>query len=262
VVKLDPGAQAEGVGASQIQGILGDVGGMNSGSWKMPPQGDGQHARSGSEIDDGARVGGERRHQLEQAFGLGTGDQNAWVHLDIEIGELGRPFQVLERLSGQAPTGQILHVGATQGDQPPPLMGWETIENGNGHPPMLPESPPMARILVADDAASIRLLVKRYLQADGHEVIEAEDGVAAYEYGISDEFDLAILDQLMPGLKGIDVLHKWRQEGRNFPVVVLSGVDDEATVINSLDMGAADYVRKPFSPGELKARVERFLGAG
>lgn len=120
----------------------------------------------------------------------------------------------------------------------------------------------MARILVADDAASIRLLVKRYLQADGHEVIEAEDGIAAYECGLTDEIDLAVLDQLMPGMKGIDVMHKWRREGIHFPVVVLSGVDDETTVINSLDMGAADYVRKPFSPGELKARVERFLGPG
>ncbi|MGA7271272.1 MAG: response regulator transcription factor [Acidimicrobiia bacterium] len=127
---------------------------------------------------------------------------------------------------------------------------------------MLPESARMARILVADDAASIRLLVKRYLQADGHEVVEAEDGLAAYECGVSDDIDLAVLDQLMPGMKGIDVLHKWRQEGKTFPVVVLSGVDDEATVISSLDMGAADYVRKPFSPGELKARVERFLTTG
>ncbi len=118
----------------------------------------------------------------------------------------------------------------------------------------------MARILVADDSASIRLLVKRHLQSEGHEVIEAEDGPAALAIGRDEAIDLAILDQLMPGLKGIDVLQTWRSEDIDFPVVLLSGVDDHHAVVSSLDEGASDYIRKPFSPEELKARISRVLG--
>lgn len=119
----------------------------------------------------------------------------------------------------------------------------------------------MARILVADDSASIRLLVKRHLQADGHEVVEAPDGPTALDAGREGSIDLAILDQLMPGLKGIDVLQAWREEGIDFPVVLLSGVDDHHAVVSSLDQGASDYIRKPFSPTELKARITRILDA-
>ena len=117
---------------------------------------------------------------------------------------------------------------------------------------------PMARIIVADDSPSVRLLVRRHLQADGHDILEAEDGDMAYALG-SEDPDLAILDQLMPGMRGTDVLHRWRTEGRTFPVVLLSAVDDEHTVIQSLQLGAADYIRKPFSMPELKARVTAHL---
>src|SRR5690606_24939585 len=74
----------------------------------------------------------------------------------------------------------------------------------------------MARILVADDSPSVRLLVRRHLQADGHEILEAEDGDAAYALGAENP-DLAILDQLMPGMRGTDVLHRWRADERSFP---------------------------------------------
>lgn len=116
----------------------------------------------------------------------------------------------------------------------------------------------MARILLADDSPSVRLLVRRHLQADGHEVLEAEDGDAAYALGAEDP-DLAILDQLMPGMLGTDVLHRWRTEERLFPVLLLSAVDDEHVVIQSLELGAADYIRKPFSMPELKARIAAHL---
>ncbi|HSJ29669.1 MAG TPA: response regulator transcription factor [Acidimicrobiia bacterium] len=117
----------------------------------------------------------------------------------------------------------------------------------------------MARILVADDSPSVRLLVVRHLQADGHELLEAADGTTAYEIGIGESPDLAILDQLMPGMLGTDVLHRWRAEECTFPVLLLSAVDDDHTVIQSLQLGAADYIRKPFSMPELKARVAAHL---
>ena len=117
----------------------------------------------------------------------------------------------------------------------------------------------MALILVADDAPSVRLLVRRHLQADGHEVVEAADGQSAYEIGASTPPDLAVLDQLMPGLLGTDVLHRWREDGLDFAVLLLSAVDDDDVVIRSLELGAADYIRKPFSVPELKARVRSRL---
>lgn len=118
----------------------------------------------------------------------------------------------------------------------------------------------MARILVADDSPMVRLLLSRHLEADGHEVLEAEDGRTAYEIGAGGEIDLAILDHLMPGMLGIDVLHRWREEGLDMPVLLLSAVDDDENVVRSLELGAFDYVRKPFSVPELKARLTRYLG--
>lgn len=113
----------------------------------------------------------------------------------------------------------------------------------------------MARILVADDSPTVRLLLRRHLQAEGHEVLEASEGTSAYELGTHDDVDLAVLDQLMPGMLGLDILHRWRREGREFPVLLLSAVDDDSTVIRSLELGAFDYIRKPFSVPELKARI-------
>ena len=113
----------------------------------------------------------------------------------------------------------------------------------------------MARILVADDSPTVRLLVRRHLESDGHEVVEASDGTTAYELGSAGGFDLAILDQLMPGMLGLDVLHRWRRQDIDMPVLLLSAVDDDATVVQSLELGAFDYMRKPFSIPELKARL-------
>lgn len=113
----------------------------------------------------------------------------------------------------------------------------------------------MARILVADDAATVRMLVSRHLRAAGHEVIEAEDGAAAYEAGMKGDIDLAVVDQLMPAMLGTEVIAKWREAGVDFPVLVLTAVDDDDTVVRSFELGAADYVRKPFNMSELTARV-------
>lgn len=113
----------------------------------------------------------------------------------------------------------------------------------------------MARILVADDSPTVRLLLRRHLQAEGHEIIEASDGETALELGAAEGVDLAVLDQLMPGRLGLDVLHAWRERGLEFPVLLLSAVDDDSTVVRSLELGAFDYIRKPFSMPELKARI-------
>ncbi|MCB1246429.1 MAG: response regulator transcription factor [Acidimicrobiia bacterium] len=117
----------------------------------------------------------------------------------------------------------------------------------------------MPRVLIADDVPAVRMIVRRSLIASGHTVVEALDGPAAYEIGVDGSIDLAIFDHLMPGIKGIDVLFKWREQGIQIPVMILSAVDDADTVVAALNGGAADYIRKPFDPAELIARVGRVL---
>ncbi|MGA7228136.1 MAG: response regulator, partial [Acidimicrobiia bacterium] len=95
------------------------------------------------------------------------------------------------------------------------------------------------------------------LEIAGYEVETASDGVDAYEKGKSGEFDLVLLDQLMPGLLGVEIIERWRAEGIETPVMMLSGVDDDYTIVHSFDIGAVDFVRKPFRLQELMARIRQ-----
>lgn len=114
-----------------------------------------------------------------------------------------------------------------------------------------------ARILVADDSETIRTLLLTALRGEGYEVTTADDGIEAYEAARADDFDLVILDQLMPGLLGLEVIDRWRSEGIDLPVIMLTGVDDDRTAVDSLDRAAVDYVRKPFRIAELMARIRQ-----
>ncbi len=111
------------------------------------------------------------------------------------------------------------------------------------------------RILVADDSETIRALMQTALEGAGYEVVLAEDGLSAYELGSSGDYDLVIIDQLMPGLLGLDVVSRWHEEGMKAPVLMLTGVDDDRTAVESFDRGVVDYVRKPFRIPELMARI-------
>lgn len=119
----------------------------------------------------------------------------------------------------------------------------------------------MARILVADDAAPVRVLLVRHLRAAGHDVIDVGHGPAAYQAGLEGDIELAVLDQVMPGMLGTEVIAAWREKGVTFPVFVLTAIDDEDTAIHSFEMGAADYVRKPVNMAELTARINARLRA-
>lgn len=119
----------------------------------------------------------------------------------------------------------------------------------------------MKKVLVADDSETVTTLLVTALELEGYEVTTADNGVEAYELGIAEDFDLVILDQLMPGLLGLEIIDRWRREGRDIPVMMLSGVDDERTVVSSLDMGAVDFIRKPFRLPELMARIRQRLPA-
>lgn len=123
------------------------------------------------------------------------------------------------------------------------------------------------RILVADDEAEIRDVLRLYLEKDGYEVIEAADGMEAMQVFGQEKPDLAILDIMMPGIDGYRVLRNIR-ENSNIPVIILSAKSSDSDKILGLDLGADDYIVKPFVPLEAVARVNsnirRFysLGAG
>jgi DNA-binding response OmpR family regulator len=116
-----------------------------------------------------------------------------------------------------------------------------------------------SRILVADDEPHIRAVVRAYLEREGYEVVEAEDGETALELGRSDGLDLLVLDVMLPGRSGFDVLRALRSEGSNVGVLMLTARDDVIDRVAGLELGADDYVTKPFEPREVVARVGAIL---
>jgi two-component system phosphate regulon response regulator PhoB len=114
------------------------------------------------------------------------------------------------------------------------------------------------RVLVVDDDARVRTVVAWQLEAEGYAVGEAADGQTALEAILADPPDLVILDLSLPGLNGLEVLRRVRERA-GLPVIVLSGRSGEGDRILGLDLGADDYLVKPFSPGELAARVRSVL---
>jgi DNA-binding response OmpR family regulator len=111
------------------------------------------------------------------------------------------------------------------------------------------------RVLVAEDDRVVSTLVCRSLEASGASVTAAYDGLEAYEAGKGSEFDIALLDQVMPGLLGAEVLQRWSEEGVKLPVIMISGLTDEEDIVACLELGAVDFVRKPFNVREVLARV-------
>jgi two-component system, OmpR family, alkaline phosphatase synthesis response regulator PhoP len=116
----------------------------------------------------------------------------------------------------------------------------------------------MATILVVDDEPKITQLVRDYLQSAGFEVVTAGDGREALMRAHTDRPDLVILDLGLPQLDGLDVTRSLRRDG-DLPIIMLTARDDETDKLIGLELGADDYVTKPFSPRELVARVRAVL---
>ena len=120
--------------------------------------------------------------------------------------------------------------------------------------------PDGARVLVADDDADIRDLVEFKLTQAGYAVEAVGDGLSAWEAFEADQPALVVLDVMMPGLSGIDVLRKIRESGApEVPVLLLSAKSRDSDVDTGFAVGATDYVVKPFSPRELLHRVNGIL---
>jgi len=116
----------------------------------------------------------------------------------------------------------------------------------------------MSKILVVDDEASIRRLVRSYLEKEAHEVLEAENGEQAVEMTRSASPELIVLDVGMPVLDGVEALRTIRTFS-NVYVVMLTARSDEVDKLIGLSIGADDYLTKPFSPRELVARIKAVL---
>lgn len=113
----------------------------------------------------------------------------------------------------------------------------------------------MAKILVVDDELSITNLVSAYLKPEGYEVVVASDGNSGLKSARAFRPDLIILDVMLPGIDGIELLSRLRRESDVY-VIMLTAKTEETDTIVGLSMGADDYVTKPFSPRELVARVK------
>lgn len=123
------------------------------------------------------------------------------------------------------------------------------------------------KVLVVDDDARIRDLLRRYLTQEGFEVMVAEDGKALNRILLRETVDLIVLDLMMPGEDGLSICRRLRAQGETIPILMLTARGDPVDRIIGLEMGADDYLPKPFNPRELLARIQamvrrqRLLGA-
>ena len=115
------------------------------------------------------------------------------------------------------------------------------------------------RLLLVEDDPTLRQALSFNLTREGYEVAAAADGEAALEAARSDRLDLILLDVMLPGMSGVEVLRVLRREGVSTPVIILSAKGDEIDRVVGLKVGADDYVAKPFSRPELLARIEAVL---
>jgi len=117
----------------------------------------------------------------------------------------------------------------------------------------------LPKILVVDDEKNITTVLKAYLEREKHTVITAHNGSAALQLVKQEKPDLIVLDLMLPGLSGEDVLQQLRREGSRVPVIMLTAKSAMEEKVYGLAIGADDYIVKPFSPKEVVARVKTIL---
>ena len=115
------------------------------------------------------------------------------------------------------------------------------------------------KILVVDDEPSIVTLVKFNLEKSGYDVETASNGKQAIDMSVENNYDLIVLDIMLPELDGFEVLKELRKNQNDIPVILLTAKDEELDKVLGLELGADDYLTKPFSPRELIARVKAIL---
>lgn len=113
----------------------------------------------------------------------------------------------------------------------------------------------MARILVVDDEEKIRTIIKKYAEFEGHEIQEAKDGMEAVQLCRRQDFDVIVMDVMMPELDGFSACREIRKQ-KEIPVIMLSARGEEYDKLHGFEIGIDDYVVKPFSPKELMMRIK------
>ena len=116
----------------------------------------------------------------------------------------------------------------------------------------------MSKILIVEDEESIAELEKDYLELSGFDVEVANDGLIGYQKAMEEDYNLVILDLMLPGMDGFEICRKLREE-KNTPIIMVSAKKDDIDKIRGLGLGADDYMTKPVSPSELVARVKAHL---
>lgn len=114
----------------------------------------------------------------------------------------------------------------------------------------------MKKVLVVDDEPSIVTLLTFNLEKDGYEVISATDGAVGFELASTNQFDFIILDVMLPNMDGLEITKALRREKIDTPILILTAKDDQVDKIIGLEIGADDYLTKPFSPREVLARMK------
>lgn len=117
----------------------------------------------------------------------------------------------------------------------------------------------MAKILIIEDEVSIQKLLSYDLNQAGFQVDSALDGLTGLQKALSNNYDLILLDLMLPKLDGIEVCRRIREENEDVYIIILTARDDEYDKVIGLDMGADDYMTKPFSPREVIARIKAGL---
>ncbi|PSK88835.1 response regulator transcription factor [Taibaiella chishuiensis] len=113
----------------------------------------------------------------------------------------------------------------------------------------------MKKILLIEDEANVVNLLKRGLEEEGYDISVAMDGVSGYEMAGNHTFDLMIIDIMLPGMNGIDICRKLRQQKVTTPILMLTALGSTENIVSGLDSGADDYLVKPFNFAELLARM-------
>lgn len=116
----------------------------------------------------------------------------------------------------------------------------------------------MSKILIIEDEETIAELERDYLEINDYEVVTENDGTKGLEIALNQDFDLLILDLMLPGTDGYEICKKIREQ-KNIPIIMVSAKKDDIDKIRGLGLGADDYMTKPFSPSELVARVKAHL---
>jgi two-component system, sensor histidine kinase and response regulator len=168
------------------------------------------------------------------------------------------------RTAGKNLLGMVNQIGAAGGPavvglgQPPTLEGRAIV----GRTPVRPEaeerpSETVGRILVVDDNDTNRDMLSRRLEKQGHQVVSVSGGIEALEQVAREPFDAVLLDVMMPGMDGYEVLTRLKADpaARHIPVIMISALDELDSVVRCIEIGAEDYLPKPFNPVLLRARL-------